>query len=246
MNILLYSIFFVFLLFKESYAVEENSLRVNIKRYNTTDVNKINRPSSEYLYSVIRDGRSHLTEKFLIEVADLIKMMDEAHVAELLNANVNVAPLPVNRNDVSDSSSEKTRNGSDSVIVWINNKTQSWPKLAPVSERGIYSALDMQVEMLDLILWHRDEQLAEQLRQSRMRIRIRDKSESLFGDFRDVFVETLAEKLCHISELQEALGALGKLGRNFFKNVKSSNEMEKILLKKIRYVAQKSLKIKKD
>ncbi len=161
---------------------------------NSTTQKLITRPETEKLSRLIRNGPSFIPKKYRLEAAALIENLDQSILLLIQKAGLAVRP-PINITD------------------WIRGKTCTWPALTPNSERGFFCGLALQVEMLDLLLREKDNEMAEYLRRSRNKIRIRKANEIHFGDSRDMILSSVFTKIDQICDIQIAMGARRKIIR---------------------------------
>ena len=181
----------------------------------------ISKPSPLWLYETICDSDAFMSEDCRRTAAQLICQMDSYHAVRL-------------------AADKKTIQSDLEAKEWVSKKTVYLPSHMPMCERTLLAALDLQVEMLDCVLREESPQKAAEMSNLRRCVRVIEKSEAFFGDFRDVYVSELTVRLNQISDLQTVLGSTGDTCFDILNNVKSKTQLEAMLLSKICFVARKA------
>jgi len=169
------------------------------------------RPSLQKYYEFILAGNSFFSKRSKIKILNLITTIDKLHLKQLCRTNIYLVE-------------------PDDFILWINKKCFPCHTKTPLFEKAILSVFQLQVDMLDQILFKRNAELSDKLRKSRKLIRVRDKTKSIFGDSRDVYICLLMDRLKHISELQQALGAYGNKMLEFSNQSVDKKDIEEDLI----------------
>jgi hypothetical protein len=178
-------------------------------------------PSSDTIFKMIRDSTSLISPKGRLRAAHLIRKLDKMHRGRLKGSSILIRE-------------------PKELSVWIAERTFGLPDLTPICERTIMSALSLQIEILDKLLLIKDRNKAEQLQAMRTKYRVRDKSQRIFGDSRDVFICSALEMLKQINGLENALWSTGESSFDFPCQLNDLPEVEEYLLSKIELVMDKA------
>lgn len=179
------------------------------------------RPTMARLTDVIRSGRGIMSREGVYKLADAIGALDQANLRLLKQTPARIDPVK-------------------DVHAWVYTISKPCPAKTPMTERSIYAALHLQLDMLDRTLFEKNRLSALALRETRKRVRIRQKGDHFFGDGRDTYTCSLLETMEHIGQVQGALGIKGDTTWCFPKGAKSKAQIEAFLLDKTLWVQQRS------
>lgn len=192
---------------------------------NSANVQPLRRPSPQFLYASIKQGRALIDVSYKKDVAELLLQMDRVHSSLLETPNVVLI-------------------GNKASKAWISGKTDTWPVIAPQCERTIWVLLQLQIETLDRILQRKNSTLSAALKEGSQKKRVRKAHERFFKDFRDRFICMVLDALKEIAGLQNALGVVGTIRFDFPSNVQNTQELQSFLVEKIRLVADRANRIR--
>ena len=169
----------------------------------------------------IARGDLTISKNSALTMSNLIRDLDRMHL-DLLKAS-NVVPL----------ASKDTDN-------WIKQTSSDCHPRTPMPERTLYAAIQLQLAMLDRVLYAKDQALALRLRNCRNVVKIRDKDDRFFGDARDYYVSDVLRMLERIGQDQSALGITGTTDWRLTKDIETQAQLEAFIIAKVSWVRERS------